>query len=173
VVRVSEQAGDFVHFSGDGKSLHWSLGPTLFTASVEASLRPKSSKDAVSKRQRHRRQKTESDKDKPVQVEIGFQHPYAKPNDKKALVGGRIVTMGEAGVIEDGVIVMDGNRIVAVGPRETTMVPEDALKIDVAGQVILPGFVDAHAHGASIRRHYASAQLDQLRSSGIRGHDDS
>ena len=27
VVKVSEQAGDFVHFSGDGRSLHWSLGP--------------------------------------------------------------------------------------------------------------------------------------------------
>ena len=149
VVRVSEQAGDFVHFSGDSKALHWSLGPTLFTVSVEASFRPKSSKDAESANDKASVEtETELDEDKPAQTEIGFQHPYAKPHDKKAPVGGRIVTMGEAGVIEDGVIVMEGNRIVAVGPRETTSVPEDALKIDVAGQVILPGFIDAHAHGA-------------------------
>jgi imidazolonepropionase-like amidohydrolase len=79
---------------------------------------------------------------------IGFRHPHAKPDTTRALVGGRIVTMGDAGVIDDGVVVIEGNRIVAVGKRGKVKIPADAIETDVSGQVILPGLVDVHAHGA-------------------------
>ncbi len=169
VIRVSQQAGDFVHFSGDSKSLHWSLGPTLYTADVAAAMTPadesntdesdtKEAKDKEGKDNEDKAALTESKTPEPTQLAIGFTHPHAKPNGMKALVGGRIVTMAEQdtngdgetenGVIEDGVIVIDGNRIVAVGSRKDVEIPEGAMQIDVAGQVILPGFVDTHEHGA-------------------------
>lgn len=47
--------------------------------------------------------------------------------------------------IEQGVLIIRGGRIVAVGPAETP-IPEDAERIDVGGKVILPGLVDSHSH---------------------------
>src|SRR5262249_2845536 len=43
-------------------------------------------------------------------------------------------------------VVVDGDRIVAVGPRASTAVPAGARRIDVAGATIVPGLWDMHAH---------------------------
>ncbi|MFK8115271.1 MAG: amidohydrolase, partial [Rubripirellula sp.] len=147
VTKVSEQAGDFVHFSGDSQSLHWSLGPELFSCSLTEALQPPAAKDPSDTADEE--QKDEQAK-APLATSqsIGFSHPAAKPSTKRALVGGRIVTMSETGVIEDGVILIDGNRIVAVGSREQTDIPADYLQTNVKNQVIMPGLVDTHAHGA-------------------------
>ena len=53
----------------------------------------------------------------------------------------------DGGVIDDGVIVIRGDRIVAVGPRASVQVPAGAKTVDMAGKTIIPGLVDAHAHG--------------------------
>jgi imidazolonepropionase-like amidohydrolase len=42
--------------------------------------------------------------------------------------------------------VIDGNRIVEVGPTNRVDIPRGATVIDVSGKTIVPGFVDAHAH---------------------------
>src|SRR3546814_20450857 len=51
------------------------------------------------------------------------------------------------GVIEDGVILIEDNRIRAVGPRGSVDVPAGAQQVDVTGKTIIPGLLDAHAHG--------------------------
>ncbi len=89
-------------------------------------------------------------------VQLGFNVLYAKPSGRMALVGARIVTMRHDAideVIADGVVIVDGNRIVAVGPRTgagAPAVPADAQVIDVGGRYILPGLIDAHVHIASL-----------------------
>ena len=142
VVKVSDQAGDFIHFSGDGDSLHWSLGPELFTCDLGEAMTPPQAVEGD--------EEEESAKKKPIveSKSIGFSHAVARPSTKRALVGGRIITMAGAGVIKDGVILINENRIVAVGSREDTEIPDDYVKTNLKGQVILPGFIDAHAHGA-------------------------
>ncbi len=146
VRKVSDSAGDFVHFSGDATKLHWSLGPDLFSCNLESN----GSRSADE-------EKSPEDVGPPENIgppgnvgqqAIGFRHPHAKPEKKLAIVGGRVVTMGAAGVIEVGTILVDGNRIVAVGPASEIVVPQDAHVISAEGQVILPGFIDAHAHGS-------------------------
>ena len=74
----------------------------------------------------------------------------AKPSGVVALTGARIVTMtdAEGGVIEDGVIVINGNRIAAVGASGDVEIPGNAETVDMAGKTIIPGLIDAHAHGA-------------------------
>jgi hypothetical protein len=49
-------------------------------------------------------------------------------------------------VIERGTIVVDGQRIAAVGAAGTVPVPAGARVIDVAGKTVTPGFVDMHGH---------------------------
>ena len=64
-----------------------------------------------------------------------------------ALVGGRLID-GTGRVIENGTLVIDGNRIVAAGPAATA-VPAGATRVDVRGKTLLPGLVNAHGHVAA------------------------
>lgn len=56
--------------------------------------------------------------------------------------------MVEDQVIEPGTVVIEGNRIVEVGPANRVDIPRGATVIDVSGKTIVPGFIDAHAHMA-------------------------
>ncbi len=48
--------------------------------------------------------------------------------------------------IPSGVLVIEGARILAVGPTGTTQIPQNAKQIDASGKVIMPGLVDSHSH---------------------------
>lgn len=48
--------------------------------------------------------------------------------------------------VENGAVLLEGNRIAAVGALATMQVPEDAERIDAQGGCILPGLIDAHVH---------------------------
>ena len=67
----------------------------------------------------------------------------AGPN--RARVGGEL---GELSIIRDGGLLIDGERIVAVGTSSEIekRLSSDAEIIDASGKVVLPGFVDAHTH---------------------------
>ncbi len=80
-------------------------------------------------------------------IAIGMSVPHAHPETTIALVGGRLVTMSGSGLIENGTIVVRENRILAIGPQDDVAIPPDALVIPIPGLVVLPGFVDVHAHG--------------------------
>ncbi|MFN6934485.1 MAG: amidohydrolase family protein, partial [Tsuneonella sp.] len=66
--------------------------------------------------------------------------------EEVALLGATIVDGNGGKPIEDGVILLDGDRIVAVGPRATLNLPAGARRIDVSGKWITPGLIDAHVH---------------------------
>lgn len=53
--------------------------------------------------------------------------------------------------ISDAVIVIQGSRISAVGPRNQIGLPRNAREITTRGKTIVPGFVDVHIHGAGGR----------------------
>ena len=48
--------------------------------------------------------------------------------------------------IEDGILVVSGGKIVAVGPKGTVDVPKDGAMRDLTGRTIIPGLVDTHSH---------------------------
>ncbi|HEV2781695.1 MAG TPA: amidohydrolase [Actinophytocola sp.] len=62
-----------------------------------------------------------------------------------AFVGGHVVPVAQA-PIEDGTVLVDGDKIVAVGSAAEVDVPDDAEIVDVSGSWLLPGFVEAHGH---------------------------
>jgi len=64
----------------------------------------------------------------------------------KALVGGRIIDGFGGEPIENGVIVVEGDRIVAMGPEAEVDIPAGAEIISTEGMSVLPGLWDMHVH---------------------------
>jgi len=59
-----------------------------------------------------------------------------------ALRGGKLLTVSH-GTIENGVLVIENGKIVAVGPASSVKVPKDARVIDVKGMTVYPGIIDS------------------------------
>ncbi len=72
--------------------------------------------------------------------------PYHKSNRKIALTNARIITMNGDKVIENGTILIDNERITALGTTNEIKIPRKTKVYDVAGTTIIPGFVDVHSH---------------------------
>jgi len=105
------------------------------------------------------------------------------PRATLALVGGRIVDGYEGRPIEDGVIVVSGERVLAVGSRSDVAVPPGTPTIDTRGMTVLPGLADMHVHlmilghgdyehwdttyRSRFRREIMPAAARQLLSSGV------
>lgn len=69
----------------------------------------------------------------------------SQPADQ-ALVGGRILDGYGGPPIEDGIILLSGEEIVAVGREGDMAVPPGAEVIDTEGMTLLPGLFDMHVH---------------------------
>jgi imidazolonepropionase-like amidohydrolase len=63
-----------------------------------------------------------------------------------ALVGGHLIDGWGGAPLDDSVIVIEGDRIAAVGARGSVTVPADAQVIDARGMSVLPGLWDMHVH---------------------------
>jgi imidazolonepropionase-like amidohydrolase len=68
------------------------------------------------------------------------------PSGDFAVVGAALETASGKGRIEDGVLVVRGGKIAAVGPRSETPVPEGIPVVDGRGRTLMPGIVDPHSH---------------------------
>ncbi len=129
IEKVSAEAGQYPNWSA-GDRLSWSMGPNSWHQNV-AELFQSDGIDGVAQ-----------------QVVLSRSIAADKPTGSLVLTGARILTM-DAGtrVIEDGVLVIEGNRIRAVGERGTVTLPADVTVVDLSGKTVMPGLVDAHAHG--------------------------
>ncbi len=139
VTKVSADGADFINWSDNGKRVHWSLGPTLFSADTAALFANGPQGENAPKFVAPR-----------SGVSLSMNVAAAKPTGTVALNGARVVTMSSAdgGIIDDATILIRGERIVAVGKRGTVAIPAGAVVVDVTGKTIIPGLVDAHAHGS-------------------------
>ena len=62
-----------------------------------------------------------------------------------ALTGGKLLTVTH-GTIENGVLVMEGGKITAVGKTGEVKIPAGAQVIDVSGMTVYPGLIDSETH---------------------------
>jgi imidazolonepropionase-like amidohydrolase/Tol biopolymer transport system component len=137
VAQVARDAGINLHWSPDSKKLYWTLGDEYY--SEELSQRFKFLEGAP-------------DSIPPVDtvgLKIGLQLPMDKPEGTIALTNARIITMEGDEVIAKGTVLVEGNRIKAVGPR--VVIPRGARVIDCAGKTIMPGIIDVHGHLGNFR----------------------
>ena len=134
--RVTRDAGDWLSWSGDSRRLQWALGPELFTRDLNQSFTfvdgaPEDLPDPDE-----------------TGINLGFTAQADVPEGRMALTGARLITMNGAEVIENGVVIVNGNRIEAIGPAASTPVPAGVPVMDMAGKTIMPGLIDAHWHGS-------------------------
>jgi imidazolonepropionase-like amidohydrolase len=59
---------------------------------------------------------------------------------------GRLIDVEAGRVLSDQVLVIEGERIVAVGPAASARVPAGATEIDLSAATVLPGLLDGHVH---------------------------
>jgi N-acetylglucosamine-6-phosphate deacetylase len=96
-----------------------------------------------------------------------------------AIVNGTVYTPTR--LISDGVVLVDGERVLAVGTRDQVTLTGDVRRIDVAGGYVCPGLVDIHTHGGwgadftdgdpealrlAVRRHLVDGTTSLLATTG-------
>jgi imidazolonepropionase-like amidohydrolase/Tol biopolymer transport system component len=133
--RASRDAGEYLHWSGDSSRLYWSLGAELFHADIRDSFAWIEGAPE------------ELPKPPETGLAIGFDAKSDVPSGSLALTGARIVTMRGDEVIENGTVIVEGNRITAVGPAGSVSISAGAKVMDATGKTIIPGLIDVHWHG--------------------------
>jgi Tol biopolymer transport system component/imidazolonepropionase-like amidohydrolase len=150
VSAISQDVGSYLHWSANSDSLHWMVGREYHSRALKDSFAfvPGAPKSLP---------KPGSDKG----IDIGLTAKVDTPTDVFAFTGARLITMNDAEskqeVIENGVLVVEGDSIKAIGATGSVSIPANARIIDVAGKTIAPGYVDVHAHA----NHFSSGVVPQ------------
>ena len=85
----------------------------------------------------------------PKQAELPALYPSGTnfsvvPTGRKLIKGGIVLSLDpDVGDLTSGDVLIDGDRIAAVGPG---LAADDAEVIDASGMIVMPGFVDSHRH---------------------------
>lgn len=132
IKKVSTNGATYPSWSNDGARLHWSIGPNAHSVEME-NVFSAENVDAMNI----------------ASTDLSMEVKADTPSGSVVLTGARIITMtdDDGGVIEDGVIVIEGNRITAVGEADDIDIPAGAETVELDGKTIIPGLIDAHAHG--------------------------
>ncbi|CAI8207075.1 MAG: Dipeptidyl-peptidase 5 [Glaciecola sp. HTCC2999] len=150
VTQISARAGEYLNWAPDNNSLTWFHGPYLFEQSLAeafAFVEGGSEENAA-----------------PITegLKLSFKQKSQKAKGYTAIVGGNVVTMRDADekqeVIENGIVLINGNVIEAVGPMNGITIPEGSLVIDAQGKTVIPGLVDTHDHGSQGRNEIIPQQ---------------
>jgi imidazolonepropionase-like amidohydrolase/Tol biopolymer transport system component len=132
--KLTRDAGTYLHWSKDSQKLLWTLGPKYFSRDIRNAF-PFADGG--------------TDKTPAIDtagIDIGLKLKTDVPDGKIAFTNVRIITMKGDEVIDKGTIVIDHNKIDAIGEVGEVQIPADAKVYDIAGKTIMPGIVDVHAH---------------------------
>ena len=157
VRRLTREGANYINWADGGRTLTWSFGNDFYRVYRDTVLlaeEPKlnssenSSASADEKPDAKTPPKSESKPPawKPETFSIGLQVPRDIPHGKLYLRGARLITMKGEEIIERGDILIENNRIKAIGPSSQMRAPSDAKVIDARGKTIIPGLVDIHSH---------------------------
>ncbi len=127
VTKLSMNGATYPAWSDNGETLSWSLGPNLYQRAID----------------------TEDDEDAESIADLSMTVESDAASSMIALTNARIITMSDddGGVIENGTILIEGNRIAAIGSADDLTIGDEFFEVDLDGKTIIPGLIDAHAHG--------------------------
>ena len=72
--------------------------------------------------------------------------PAPPPKQVIAITGGNVVDVNSGTSIRNAVVLIEDNRISAIGPAGKVTVPPGAEKIDASGKWLIPGLMNVHVH---------------------------
>ncbi|MCX2449961.1 amidohydrolase family protein [Pedobacter sp. PLR] len=134
LTKITKDGGTYIHWSNDSQKLFWTLGDQYFNKDIKSAFNFNEAGVQTAEKQ---------DADG---LRIGLKLKSDQPTGLLALTGARIITMKGDEVIEEGTILVENNKIIAVGKSAEMTIPAQAKVIDVTGKTIMPGIVDVHAH---------------------------
>src|SRR5204863_690488 len=76
----------------------------------------------------------------------GSANKCPAPPETVAIRAGHLFDSNTGQMRADQIIVLNGERIVDVGPSAQVRIPAGAAVIDLSRQTVLPGLIDAHTH---------------------------
>ena len=146
VSQLAKDAGINIHWSPNSQKVMWTLGDEYFGNELKNrfTFLPGSPEEVPEITL--------------TGTKIGLQAPVDKPNGRIAFTNARIITMENDNVIENGTIVINGNKIEAIGETNKVSVPSGTKVYPATGKTIMPGMVDAHAHVGAFRYGLPSQQ---------------
>jgi Tol biopolymer transport system component len=154
VRRLTDKGADFASWADHGKTIAWTLGSSYFRlplAQAEAALAETPAAQAGNNAPQGNTPEAAA-RFHPQELPVVVEVPRFTPDGTVVLKGAKIVTMRGDEVLARGDVVIRNNRIARVGASGTIAIPSGAKVIDLAGDVIVPGFIDTHAHWMEIRR---------------------
>jgi Tol biopolymer transport system component len=131
VKQITRNGASNIAWLDNGRIIAWSFSNKFYSVSIDEVLNLFDKKDSIPE---------------PDTYTINLAVPRKIPKGKVLLSGAKIITMKDSEIIDRGDILIENNRIKAVGSVGSFKVPKDAVKIDVTGKVVIPGFIDTHAH---------------------------
>lgn len=139
VSQLAKDAGINIHWSANSKNVMWTLGDEYFSNELK-----------------NRFTFLPGSPDELPEVtltgtKINLEAPVDIPNGRIAFTNARIITMEGDKVIENGTILINGNKIEAVGAADKVSIPSGTKIYAAEGKTIMPGMVDAHAHVGAFR----------------------
>lgn len=167
LARVSLDGGHDLTWSGDGSTLFWFLGPYLHSLKVDQLKHCRSAiqgdpstfgidcvRQYVNVTEVHVYHQSESRRLSDDAYDVARREtksdvdPSQSHADILVIINATLVTMATGSeakdIVHDGTIIMQGGVIQLVG--KGLVAPQGAKVIDAQGGVIVPGFVDVHAH---------------------------
>ena len=147
VKQVAKDAGFNLDWSKDSKRLYYTLGGQYFSINLEERFEFIANKpDSLFKIPEKG-------------IDVGLSVTMDKPAGIIAFTNARIITMNGDEVIASGTVLVEGNIIKAVGKQGSITIPSTAKIINCSGKTIMPGFIDAHAHGNHFNSGLTSKQF--------------
>jgi imidazolonepropionase-like amidohydrolase/Tol biopolymer transport system component len=139
VQQIAKDAGVNLHWSSSSNKIMWTLGDEYFSNTLQDKFNfVPGGKDTPTEMQDHG-------------VKVGLTALVDKPSGRIAFSDVRIITMNGDEVIENGVIIINGDHIEAIGKTADVLIPDNCKVIVATGKTIMPGLVDSHAHIGAFR----------------------
>ncbi|TNE64762.1 MAG: amidohydrolase [Alphaproteobacteria bacterium] len=134
VRQLSDAGADYFGWGDNGTVAYWSLGHQLFSVPAPDDTAVFSTPLA------------------PIVSDIRVSQKRDVPDGWVLLSDATIYTMQDGSAFSHADILIQGNRIAAIGAHGSLDVPAGTPVRDLAGKYVIPGFVDTHAHWFEIRR---------------------
>lgn len=169
--KLTVLGGEFPHWSDDADKVYWSLGKghfiydlsdsKAFADSVKAAKKAEeeaktdkededdSEKEEATEDKKDEKKKSTDYKAEELKIQVAFNRDI--PRGRVLFTNARVITMNGDEVLEKGDILVENNRISAVGATGSLTVPSGTETVDLSRKTVVPGFVDTHAHLRSTR----------------------